>query len=117
MLFFGTLTGVVGLALLATQGGLIWISVALILTSISSPAISVALDAAITDVASVKQRGKTIGAYTTFTDLGSAKGPLIGYQVIDWIGVSAGLGVVYWASVVLLLSAALASFGFKRMND
>ena len=114
---FGLLIRIVGLGILATGGSFIWIGTALILTSISSPAISVALDASITDATSARQRGKTIGAYTTFTDLGSAGGPFVGYRVIDWIGVSPGLGTVYWAGMVLLLSGVLASFGVKRAKD
>jgi len=113
----GLLVGVVALAVLATQDGFLWVGIAAILTAISSAAVSVSLDAAIADVASAGKRGKTIGIYTTFLDVGSAMGPLVSYLVSALIGARLGLERMYWAGVFLLMLGVLASWGIKGVVD
>ena len=105
VLRFGLLVGMIALVILVTQVHIVWIGGAALLSSMSRAAVSVSLDAAITDVASKGRRGKTIGLYTTVTDLGSAMGPLVSFLVSAWIGSELGLARIYAIGIALLLSA------------
>jgi MFS family permease len=80
------LIGTLALGVFASVAAFIPLSLAAIVIFISSTALSAALDASLGDLAPAGEQGRTIGRYTTFTDLGSACGPLLGYAFGVWIG-------------------------------
>jgi MFS family permease len=80
------LIGTVALGVFASVAAFIPLSLAAVVIFISSTALSAALDASLGDLAPVGEQGRTIGRYATFTDLGSACGPLLGYALGVWIG-------------------------------
>jgi len=85
-----------------TQHHFILISLVAIVGSISSTAVSVSLDASIADIATQHRRGQTVSRYVTFTDLGSACGPLISYLLID---AHVSIESVYMGGLLLLIIA------------
>lgn len=67
-------------------------------------------DSMAADFSSESSSVKTMTNYTLFVDLGSALGPLIGYFVIDFIG----LHSLYWiASVIVMI---LFTYWYKRFK-
>ena len=80
------LIGTLALGMFASVAAFIPLSLAAIVIFISSTALSAALDASLGDLAPAGEQGRTIGRYATFTDLGSACGPLLGYAFGVWIG-------------------------------
>jgi MFS family permease len=80
------LIGTLALGVFASVAAFIPLSLAAIVIFISSTALSAALDASLGDLAPAGEQGRTIGRYATFTDLGSACGPLLGYALGVWIG-------------------------------
>jgi MFS family permease len=80
------LIGTLALGVFASVAALIPLSLAAVVIFISSTALSAALDASLGDLAPTGEQGRTIGRYATFTDLGSACGPLLGYALGVWIG-------------------------------
>jgi MFS family permease len=80
--FIGTLA----LGVFASVAAFIPLSLAAVVIFTSSTALSAALDASLGDLAPAGEQGRTIGRYATFTDLGSACGPLLGYALGVWIG-------------------------------
>ena len=85
-----------------TQHRFILISLVAVIGSISSTAVSVSLDASIADIATQRRRGQTVSRYVTFTDLGSACGPLISYLLID---AHVSIESVYLGGLALLIIA------------
>jgi MFS family permease len=77
----------------------------------SGTALSAALDASLGDLARPGQQARIIGRYTTFQDLGSACGPLLGYAFGVWLG----LGAMYGLGVCCLVAAA-GLYGRTVMN-
>jgi MFS family permease len=95
------LTGALALTVFASVRALGPLSLATVAMFASGTALSAALDASLGDLARPGQQARIIGRYTTFQDLGSACGPLLGYAVGAWLG----LGVMYGLSVGLLVAA------------
>ena len=85
-----------------TQRSFILISLVAVVGSISGTAVSVSLDASIVDMATQRRRGQTVSRYVTFTDLGSACGPLISYLLMD---VHVSIEYVYLGGLALLIIA------------
>jgi MFS family permease len=94
--------GTLALVLFASVSAFIPLSLAALVIFISSTALSASLDASLGDLAAVGEQARTIGRYATFTDLGSACGPLLGYALGVWLG----LMPMYMFGGCLLLSAA-----------
>jgi len=94
--------GTLALIVFASVAAFIPLSLAAIMIFISSTALSAALDASLGDLASSGQQARLIGRYATFTDLGSACGPLLGYALGVWLG----LAPMYLLGGCLLLGAA-----------
>jgi MFS family permease len=104
VLIFGFTIGALAFLCMATQHNFILISLAALVCSFSSTCISISLDAAIADLASERQRGRLVSRYVTFTDLGSACGPLISYLLLD---VQVGIEWVYLGGLVFLILVCL----------
>lgn len=85
------LTGSLALLALTNVTALLPLSLAAIVVFISGTALSASLDASLGDLALPGQRARVIGRYTTFHDLGSTCGPLLGYALGVWLG----LGLMY----------------------
>lgn len=100
MLIFGLAINIMALLCLATQRSFLLISLASFACSISYVSISVSLDASIADMASKRKRGQLVSRYVTFTDLGSACGPLVSYLLLS---VKIGIEWVYLGGLILLL--------------
>jgi MFS family permease len=96
------LTGTLALAVFAGATAFIPLSLAVLVLFISSTALSASLDASLGDLAPAGEQARTIGRYTTFADLGSACGPLLGYALGVWLG----FVPMYMLGGCLLLSAA-----------
>lgn len=94
-------TGIVGLALLP---GVWLVILAALLVCLASTATRVTLDALAGDLAPVARRSQTMSTYATWSDLGSATGPLVGWI----IGVGLGLNWMYLGSATTLILAGLA---------
>ncbi len=65
-------------------------------------------DSLASDTASLISRVKVMTAYTITVDIGSALGPLLGYFIIDWIGIY----YLYWMVSSLLFFLALVWYVF-----
>ena len=61
---------------------------ALPLLFLAGTAISVSLDASAGDLAPPERRAQVLGRYTTWADLGSASGPLLGFAAVSVVGLS-----------------------------
>jgi MFS family permease len=96
------LIGTLALGVFASVAAFIPLGLAAVVIFISSTALSAALDASRGDLAPPGEQGRTIGRYATFTDLGSACGPLLGYALGVWIGFMP----MYMLGGCLLLGAA-----------
>jgi MFS family permease len=96
------LIGTLALGVFASVAAFIPLGLAAVVIFISSTALSAALDASLGDLAPAGEQGRTIGRYATFTDLGSACGPLLGYALGVWIGFMP----MYMLGGCLLLGAA-----------
>ena len=103
------LIGTLALVVFASVAAFIPLSLAAIVIFISSTALSASLDASLGDLAPAGEQARTIGRYATFTDLGSACGPLLGYALGVWLG----LVPMYLLGGCLLLCAA--GFYLKTM--
>ena len=103
MILTAFLLGAGGLLLLAASPSIGVVVLAVMLAFIASTALIVLLHASAGDLAPVARRAAVMSIYTTFLDLGSALGPLIGLSV-------GTLGALRWALVggaVLLLVMAV----------
>lgn len=96
------LTGTLALVMFASVTTLWPLSLATVAIFASGTALAATLDASLGDLARPGQQARAIGRYTTFHDLGSACGPLLGYAFGVWLG----LGVMYGLGVCLFLAAA-----------
>jgi len=74
--------------------------VALPLLFLAGTAVSITLDASVGDLASRQHRAQVLGRYTTWSDLGSASGPLVGFVAVS----SVGLSVLYSGTAFLLIT-------------
>ena len=83
---------------LAFAVGVIWTIFVSILLFLAATAVKVTLDASAGDIAPAGRRSQTMSWYATWSDLGAAAGPLIGYL----IGVGLGLHWLYLGSSLLL---------------
>jgi MFS family permease len=101
-MIWGLAIGILALFCLATQEHILLIILAVVASSVSGTAISISLDASVADVATEPRRGQFISRYVTFTDLGSASGPLVSYLLLS---VQIGLEWVYLGGLALLIVA------------
>jgi MFS family permease len=99
--------GSVALAIFASVSALLPLTLATIAIFTAGTALSAALEAALGDLAPAHQRARIIGRYTTFQDLGSACGPLLGYALGVWFG----LGLMYGLGLGVFVGAA-ATYGW-----
>jgi MFS family permease len=102
--------GLIGLALAPGVWPVIFISVGLFL---SATAAKVTLDALAGDLAPPERRSQTMSAYATWSDLGSAAGPLVGWI----IGIGLGLNWMYLGSASTLLIVGLVFAVTFRQQD
>jgi len=109
VLVLGLTVSMISLLCLATQHNLIMISLAVVAGSTSGAAIFIALDASIADASSEHRHGQLVGRYVTFTDLGSACGPLISYLLL---GAKVGIEWLYIGGFVLL-TGVCALYGLR----
>jgi MFS family permease len=105
------LAGILALAVFASVTALLPLTLATIAIFASGTALSATLDASLGDLARPGQQARIIGRYTTFHDLGSACGPLLGYAFGVWLG----LGPVYALGLCLFLAAA-SIYGWTFMK-
>jgi MFS family permease len=96
------LTGTLALVIFTSVAAFIPLSLAALVIFTSSTALSASLDASLGDLAPAGEQARTIGRYATFTDLGAACGPLLGYALGVWLG----FAPMYLLGGGLLLSAA-----------
>jgi MFS family permease len=94
--------GALALMVFASARDLAPLSLATVAIFASGTALSAALDASLGDLARPGQQARIIGRYTTFQDLGSACGPLLGYAFGMWLG----LGVMYGLGVGFMVASA-----------
>ena len=106
------LTGALALMVFASARDLAPLSLATVAIFASGTALSAALDASLGDLARPGQQARIIGRYTTFQDLGSACGPLLGYAFGMWLG----LGVMYGLGVGFLVASA-GLYGLTVMKE
>ncbi|CAN5626492.1 MFS transporter [soil metagenome] len=92
------IAGLIGLAFAPSIWGVILSAVVLFL---AATAVKVTLDALAGDLAPVERRSQTMSAYATWSDLGSAAGPLVGWI----IGIGLGLNWMYLGSATTLIIA------------
>lgn len=108
------LIGTLALAVFASVGSLLPLTVATVAIFAAGTALSAALDASLGDLARPGQQARVIGRYTTFHDLGSACGPLLGYALGVWLG----LGLMYGLGLgVFLAAAGLYAWTFKQSAE
>jgi len=98
----GFLLGALALVVFASVRSLGPLSLATVVMFVSGTALSAALDASLADLARPGSQARMLGHYTTFQDLGSACGPLLGYAFGVWLG----LGVMYGLGACLFVAAA-----------
>ena len=67
---------------------------------LANTAISVSLDASAGDLAPPERRAQVFGRYTTWNDLGTASGPLIGFGAVTLLG----LPSLYAGAAAILLA-------------
>ena len=69
----------------------------------------VALDTSVGDIASLAHRADVMGRYATWTDLGAALGPIVGYGMIQFFSLS-------WAylNTTILLASGLLYYHFTN---
>ncbi len=119
VLIFGLIVNIIALSCMATQRSFVLISLSSIACSIAYISISVSLDASIVDMASEHRPGQLVSRYVTFTDLGSACGPLISYLLlsvrvgIEWIYLG---GLVFLIAVCILYGLRTASTSLRTLN-
>jgi len=107
MVYVATPTSIVMLLILA-YSPLEAISIAALpLLFLAGTAISVSLDASAGDLAPSSCRAQVLGRYTTWSDLGSASGPLLGFAVVSAIGLS-----TLYAGAAAVLVATLAIYTY-----
>jgi MFS family permease len=105
--------GAAALLVLTSVATFLPLSLAAIAVFISGTALSASLDASLGDLAVPGQHARAIGRYTTFHDLGSACGPLLGYALGVWLG----LGVMYGLGLgILVASAGFYGWTFRRAS-
>lgn len=102
------IAGMVGLALAPGILAVILIAVGLFM---AATAVKVTLDALAGDLAPVARRSQTMSTYATWSDLGSAAGPLVGWI----IGVGLGLNWMYLGSAATLILAGAAFISIFRV--
>ncbi len=103
------IAGLVGLALAPGIWPVIFIAIGLFL---AATATKVALDALAGDLAPPARRSQTMSTYATWSDLGSAAGPLVGWI----IGIGLGLNWMYLGSASTLLAIGII-FGLAFRGD
>ena len=94
------IVGLIGLALSPGIWPVILIALGLFL---AATAVRVSLDALAGDLAPADRRSQTMSTYATWSDLGSAAGPLVGWI----IGIGIGLNWMYLGSASALLIAGI----------
>lgn len=113
VLILGLVITIAALILIATQHSFMLIGVAAVACSVSYTAISISLDASIADTVSAERRGQLVSRYVTFTDLGSACGPLISYLLLS---VQVGIEYLYLGGLLLLVAACIL-YGLRVWGD
>lgn len=106
------LVGTLALVVFASVSKLLALSLATIAIFAAGTALGAALDASLGDLALPGQQARIIGRYTTFHDLGSACGPLLGYAFGVWFG----LGVMYGLGLGVFLAAA-SVYGWTFLRE
>ncbi|MBD3182925.1 MFS transporter [Candidatus Poribacteria bacterium] len=104
ILIFGLAINIVALVLMATQKSFLLIALSSSACSVSYISISISLDASIVDMASKNKPGQQVSRYVTFTDLGSACGPLVSYFLLS---IRIGIGWVYMGGLALLIAVCV----------
>ena len=84
---------------------------ALPLLFLAGTAISVSLDASAGDLSPREHRAQVMGRYTTWADLGSASGPLLGFAAVSAVGLST---LYAGAAAVLLVTLAIYTYVMTR---
>jgi MFS family permease len=84
---------------------------ALPLLFLAGTAVSVTLDASVGDLAPRERRAQVLGRYTTWADLGSASGPLLGFAAVSAVGLSA---LYAGAAAVLIVTLAIYTYAMTR---
>jgi MFS family permease len=106
------LVGTLALVVFASVSELLPLSLATIAVFAAGTALAATLDASLGDLAVPGQQAHIIGRYTTFHDLGSACGPLLGYAFGVWFG----LGVMYGLGLGIFLAAA-SFYGWTFLSE
>jgi MFS family permease len=107
-------TGTIALTVFTSVGALLPLTLATVAIFAAGTALSAALDASLGDLARPGQQARVIGRYTTFHDLGSACGPLLGYAFGVWFG----LGLMYGLGLgVFLTAAGFYAWTFRRKAE
>jgi MFS family permease len=104
------IVGLVGLALSPGIWPVILIAVGLFL---AATAVRVSLDALAGDLAPPERRSQTMSTYATWSDFGSAAGPLVGWI----IGIGIGLNWMYLGSASTLLVAGIVFVSVFRVGE
>lgn len=105
------IAGLVGLALAPGIWPVILVSIGLFL---AATAVKVTLDALAGDLAPPERRSQTMSTYATWSDLGSAAGPLVGWI----IGIGLGLNWMYLGSATaLLLVGTVFALSFREHDQ
>jgi MFS family permease len=110
--FFG---GISGMIILSLSFSVISIVFAVLLSFLSSSALSVVLATKASDIAAFQQEGREyiISSYANWVDIGSATGPLIAY--ILRLGIS--FNTIYMASTIALIFAVILNFQYYTEKE
>lgn len=113
---FFVLAGIIqiaGMAGLAFAPGIWPVIICSVGLFLAATAVKVSLDAIAGDLAPVERRSQTMSTYATWSDLGSAAGPLIGWI----IGIGLGLNWMYLGSAASLLIVGTVFVAVFRHDD
>ncbi|MDP6495121.1 MAG: MFS transporter [Dehalococcoidia bacterium] len=98
----------IGLLLLLAYSPVVALPIAALpVLFLAGTAISVSLDASAGDLAPHDLRAQVLGRYTTWADLGSASGPLLGFVAVSAVGLS-----TLYSGAAAILVATLATYTY-----
>ena len=98
----------IGLLLLLAYSPVVVLPIAALpVLFLAGTAISVSLDASAGDLAPHDLRAQVLGRYTTWADLGSASGPLLGFVAVSAVGLS-----TLYSGAAAILVATLATYTY-----
>ena len=85
---------------------------------LAGTAVSITLDASVGDLASRQHRAQVLGRYTTWSDLGSASGPLVGFVAVSSVGLAALYsGTAFLLTAILAIYTYVMTYSTNRAND